>query len=316
MTDYYDIKDMQTKFWGELDKKVKGLEETAKNMSRQQKRHYMSLYKVSIYEEIRAMNYVLQTNDFDAKYFVNNFPKEIRNNVDFMKSAIILHPELIMYAGDVVGNNYEFAEFIVRVDGKYLRYLSGELRNNKDIVKLAVCNGYWYYTPTSFEFASDELKNNKEFVLELLDVSPSIYEYVSIELKNDHDVTIAAIIKDSLNLTRMPEKFKTDKEFLKDLVRKYNVDFHYISAFRCIDKDLINEIAKELIDENPMFIMNIGFEKIDYLCKTCAKEYMNNVLEYLKQHEYSDKHYQKLVIDHIDHKISGIERKRTNKDTI
>jgi predicted RNA-binding protein (virulence factor B family) len=71
----------------------------------------------------------------------------------------------------------------VKQNGDSLQYASEELKNDKEVVLEAVKQ-----YGRSLLYASEELKNDKEFVLEVVKQNGDSLEYASEELKNDKEV--------------------------------------------------------------------------------------------------------------------------------
>ena len=303
----YDIETLKAKKWDELDKLTTSLEETAKNMSRQQKQNYMTLYKVSIYEKIRAFRYILLSDEIDINYFIKNFPSNLRDNLEFMNYATILHPELIKYAGESIVSNYEIGLNVVQVDGAYLECLSLELKNNKEIVKTAViCDQI--IADTSFRFASDELKNDKEFIMELLDVTAEVFMYASDELKDDEELAYKACSIDPMNIHYISNRLKENEEFIKSLI--INNGYSFYTFEEDIETTILNNVAVELIEEDFINIHLINLNQLDYICSFFGEEYLIKKIKHLKENAQNLNSYEELIINKIDKKINGESRTR------
>lgn len=70
--------------------------------------------------------------------------------------------------------------------------------------------------PASFEYVSDNLKNDKEVVMTATSNGISwALEFVSDELKNDKDVVMAAVWDDPDALEHASDSLKSDKDILE-----------------------------------------------------------------------------------------------------
>ena len=67
---------------------------------------------------------------------------------------------------------------------KKLDYASDELKADKEVVMAAVKSKGW-----ALQFATDELKADKEVVLVAIKSDPDAIEYASGSLKNDKEIT-------------------------------------------------------------------------------------------------------------------------------
>ncbi|CAE8723944.1 unnamed protein product, partial [Polarella glacialis] len=79
-----------------------------------------------------------------------------------------------------------FAKMAVRKDGRALEFASAEIRANKDLVILAVAQ-----CGTSLLFASDELRADKEVVLKAAAQDATALLWASEENRADRDVWLA-----------------------------------------------------------------------------------------------------------------------------
>jgi hypothetical protein len=79
---------------------------------------------------------------------------------------------------------------LVKYNGKLLKDVDNELKNNKQFVKMAILSDC-----KALEFASDELKNDIELVKIAIKYNPLTIKYASIELQNNDEVRKYLILK-------------------------------------------------------------------------------------------------------------------------
>ena len=96
-------------------------------------------------------------------------------------------------------------------------YASDELKNNKDFILKAI-----KISVLCFKYVSDELKNNKEVALEAIEEYSSNIEYISNELKRDKEIILKAVEKDADNIKYLSDELKNDEEFMKQLKKINN----------------------------------------------------------------------------------------------
>ena len=82
------------------------------------------------------------------------------------------------------------------------------------------------------EYASDRLKNNKEFILQLLCNDVNIFIYLNDELKDDIDVVTIAIQCSIYNIAYVSERFRNNEEFMINIVRKCPSCIVYSNRFK------------------------------------------------------------------------------------
>lgn len=97
-----------------------------------------------------------------------------------------------------------------------------------------------------FEFASERIKNNKEFIVELINKEPSfawrpgiIFRYVSDELKSDRDLAFIAVKRDGANIEYASEGLRNDKELVLESLKGGGINFKFASLQCRSDRDII-----------------------------------------------------------------------------
>ena len=96
--------------------------------------------------------------------------------------------------------------------GYNLQYASDELKNDKEVVLASVNKD-----GDALEFASDELKNDKEVVLAALNKYVSPLQYASEELKNDKNIIIQAVQINNIALDYVDYRWQGDEEIKQSL---------------------------------------------------------------------------------------------------
>ena len=96
--------------------------------------------------------------------------------------------------------------------GYNLQYASDELKNDKEVVLASVNKD-----GDALEFASDELKNDKEIVLTALAKNLSPLEFASEELKNDKNIIIQAVQINNIALDYVDYRWQGDEEIKQSL---------------------------------------------------------------------------------------------------
>ena len=90
-----------------------------------------------------------------------------------------------------------------------LKHASEELRNNHEFIMAAVSQNPW-----TLEHASDELKTNHEIVMAAVAENPWTLQHASEELKNNHKILVAAVSKEHWFLQHVPEELLNNHEFV------------------------------------------------------------------------------------------------------
>lgn len=102
---------------------------------------------------------------------------------------------------------------------KIIEYVPKDLFSNSEFVEAAL-----YIREEFFKYASDEIKNDKKFILYCLNVF-NIYQYISDNLKKDEDVIIKAINNNLYVAKEIPDEVINSnpkvKSIVDDIISKY-----------------------------------------------------------------------------------------------
>lgn len=90
-------------------------------------------------------------------------------------------------------NDKIFVLETVKISGASLKYASEELRNDKEVVLEAVRQKGDYWTECALEYASEGLKNDKEVVIEAVKKNGGALEYASEKLRDDKFFVLEAV---------------------------------------------------------------------------------------------------------------------------
>jgi hypothetical protein len=91
----------------------------------------------------------------------------------------------------------------------------------------------------ALQYASAELKNDKEVVLVAVAQNGRALVHASVELKNDKEVVLAAVARNGLALQFAPAKLKNDKEVVLAAVASFGHALQFASAALKSDKEVV-----------------------------------------------------------------------------
>lgn len=150
--------------------------------------------------------------------------ERFRDDKEIVLVAAEEDSDALRYASSRLKNDRDFVIKMIKLNPISLKYADPKFYNDKEVVKLASISTGWEnyefyhaeidhyllenpnkqasdfffadrkYMPNMFQYASDELKADREFVFDLVKNSAnagSIYKYISEELKNDKEIALA-----------------------------------------------------------------------------------------------------------------------------
>lgn len=181
-------------------------------------------------------------------YALKYASEKLRNDIDIVCEAINRDNNAFFFAGDKIkSNRNNILKIVNRINNLnvvFLKYCNDEIRDDEEIVlRLATINC------EEFEYASEriknEIKNDRNFILELIEKNPNIIRVLNAKFKNDKEIVLKAIEFDPGVTQCISDRLKDDEEVMF-LASTYGY---------CL------EHASERLKNNEEFVMKI----FDYL---------------------------------------------------
>lgn len=173
-------------------------------------------------------------NDFGVYYYASD---ELKRDPDVMCNVLqrslygLCH--VAKYAIEHHSDNKRLMMSVVGYAGHYLRDLPESLRDDDDVVNIAVSN-----TPFALKYASDRIRSNKKFVEKVVVRDPTIYYCIGESLKSDKDIAIAAVSNARCCILHtLPSKWRNDVDVCVTAVKRCR------ESFDCVPKRLRNDIG-------------------------------------------------------------------------
>jgi hypothetical protein len=161
---------------------------------------------------------------------------------------------LIEHIDKELFNDKEFMKKLIKKKGSNLQYASDELRNDEELVKLAIINdSSSFMNFINFKYAGSKLKNDKEFVKNIICNSQSglITYYLDDELRNDKEIVFELIKIDPSYIEDVNYELLNDIEFVKEYFIIAKKTLRENTDDRCINEFL--EYINDKIKNNQEF---------------------------------------------------------------
>lgn len=163
--------------------------------------------------------------------------KSLQNDKEVVLAALVIRkidePDVgqiqsaFKYASPSLQNDKEFVLKVVKLQPNALEFVSEDLKNDPEVVTLAVNstyeNGMTIGKP-ALAFASKELQNDRKIVLDAVR-NPTIYflkyyslEYASTALQSDREIVLAAVRNHGHAIEFASKEFHNDKEIVSEAV--------------------------------------------------------------------------------------------------
>ncbi len=182
-------------------------------------------------------------------------PDALKNDEEFMLMAIAKNPYVYEVASQELQFDKNFFKKALKINGNLLRvinqYDNEELKNKlneflkqEDVILETISGNRYLHSKKIFENAPRELKENKDFVLKVVSLNPTMLLHVDKKFQEDKEIVLAAVEKDGSIL----DSLDGDSKILKD----ENV---VLTAVKNSDRSLLHLIKDKDIHEKAMKAM-------------------------------------------------------------
>jgi len=147
----------------------------------------------------------------------NSFPKEYKNNRDFVLKAIKNHISVLLeYLDDSLRDDSEIVLSTIKYKAYQFQYASARLRNDEAVILKAmqICNN----PEVVFSYSSEQLRSNKEFCVLALKIEWSCIKFINEQLKDDDDIILAAMETSDYAIKYASKRIKEKEE---DFINNY-----------------------------------------------------------------------------------------------
>lgn len=189
----------------------------------------------------------LQTKDtlYGAGFYL--MPDELKGDRDIILACVQMNGWVIKEIDKKFQEVWDIAMAAVVQNHLCMEEVPAKLLDNKNFI-IEVLAKQTYHV---FDFVSDKLKDDKEFIKKALVIEPWIYQFISQRLKEDEEIIDFVVKKDShvSILEYGPKLLSENKEFVLSIVRVSPSQLQYASAKLRADPDVIDATrAKSAID--------------------------------------------------------------------
>ena len=155
---------------------------------------------------------------------------------------------LSKYIPEELRDDYDVVLALVKGSGYCLHDISERLKDNEDIVKVAISHPhelsdrfimeYPKRVEFSYQYASVRLRNDKEIIRLAVKNNPALYSWLPLSLRDDKEMAFEACIAFTDNIGRFPKEYYSDKDFVVSLIKNLETgSFVYRDAATEIKED-------------------------------------------------------------------------------
>jgi hypothetical protein len=187
------------------------------------------------------------------EYILKEENKALWSNEDFVKEAINVYGGICLsYASNKLRNNKEIVKLAISINADSFRYASVSLRNDEEIFKYAIENKI---VMTCLKNAGEDIRSNEEIMLPLCIDEILYFNICSSSLRKDKQFTMKVLEKNDEAVYYMDQSFFNDKDVV-------------LLATKVASYSVFDDVSNDLLRDN---------------------EFMIKVFEYCMQDRNSDK---------------------------
>lgn len=234
---------------------------------------------------------------YNKDTILENLSEELYNDKQFILEIIKIYPKSFNYASEILRNDPEIYNQVLNEEcfGTVYFNLPKHLQTNVNLMLKYISKNSFIIPPENINM---NVRNNKEIMMKLLQISKGIYNYASNELKLDKEFILNALKYDNEIIIDL-DYWKNDKEIIlginninlehvsEELRNNFNIALSAvignIENLEFISNDLLNDIKfiEELLQNEYILRWN-GYRIINKLPKNILenKEYVKIICKY------------------------------------
>lgn len=238
------------------------------------------------------------SNSGGALQFVDN---ELKKDRQIVMQAVSTDGNALRYADPIFWKDREIVMTAINGSAYALEYADISLRQDREIV-LKIANSY---DSRAIMFAVDDLKKDRELVLQAIKSDPSAFDFIDSSLKRDKHILSEVLSSIFLSdaIMYVDNKLKNDREFVRNVLSRNGNFYEYISPELKKDRELILlTLSYDNLDNNVLFNLFSNLDdklKNDREILTLGLKRNVNVLYYTNESIKKDKKFMCFLINKL-----------------
>ena len=191
-------------------------------------------------KEFISMYY--QKNEYAPGMHIEDFPEDLKNDLEFLLSLNIRKKDILQYGGDEIKDNEKLVTECC--DSRFcssFEYASERIKNDKEIV---LC--LYKQNRDVRKYAGKKLLDDKKFAIEACHISGKIFENLSEELRDDEEVARLAFTTEPFMITYASDKIKSIKELALECCKREIKAYPSIGRFHKEDSDFVSVLIENI----------------------------------------------------------------------
>ena len=188
---------------------------------------------------------------YNLKYIFGNFNYKV-DKIQYLENLCFISKYFTIvddyYEPDLsdfieIFENAEFILYAIRQGNKAFQYASEELKNNKKFILEVIKNNTWNIG-NILNYVSKVFFDDRDFVLELVKLNGMSLDYASKVFRKDKEIVLEAVKQNGMALYSVSEELRKEKDVVLESVKQNGNALRYTSDEIKNDKDIVLEAIK------------------------------------------------------------------------
>jgi hypothetical protein len=209
-------------------------------------------------EELNSFNVAQKYIKQDCENF-KFFSNELRQNKEIIELTLQEDSELFQYIPKEIQKDEKLLLELHKEFAFSLKHLQDDLLKRKDFIK-EILNHNCLYDSEDLKYLSEELLNDRELMKIALKIDSFSLAYFSEDLKNDKEMVLEGVTKNGLCIQYASEKLKSNKEIVKIAVENNGMSLIHLT-----DETILSDVEIAILGlsnfEDTLEYMNSDLQK-------------------------------------------------------
>lgn len=179
----------------------------------------------------------------------------------------------------------------------FISFCKAEFRDDEDIV-LASVKKDSAIIPGALSFASERLRSDKKFVIEVLKLKSYFFSEISEELKKDKDIVLIALKSGNNLWGKLNQSQLDDKDIMLEAVKQYGLSLEHASNRLKIDQDIVLAAVNNMGES--LKFAGLEFRTNENIVKLSLKQLKNELESKVFIDNYDKANWEEKIADLFD----------------
>ena len=159
----------------------------------------------------------------------------------------------LKFVTDEIGNDKDYIISLVKENSVFLEYANNIMKDDEDVVMAALKSKNRYNN--TFDFASPRLKNDKNFILMIIDTWAPSCEFMDDTLKNDKEFVLKIIKTKYPDIIRFTPNLLKDQDIVAEALKRNGALIQFVNPIFKDNEEIvklaINTFAPAFFESSP-----------------------------------------------------------------